>query len=126
MYNKKIRPKCEGPFRIKKVLGPVSYQLDLPKTWKIHDVFHSVHLSPHKETDQYGKAKDRPQAELIDGEEEYEVDHIVRHKKNPKGGHLYLIRWKGYGPDGDSWEPAKNLKNSKEILDAYKRRHNLL
>src|SRR3954454_24995748 len=36
--NRKLSPKREGPFKIKKVLGPLTYQLDIPSTWKIHPV----------------------------------------------------------------------------------------
>ena len=53
-YHKKIRPKREGPFEILKVLGPVTYQLRLPSTWKIHPVFHTTLLRQYKETDVYG------------------------------------------------------------------------
>ena len=126
MYNKKIRPKREGPFKIKKVKGPLTYQLELPKTWKIYDTFHPVHLSLYKETPQYGHVELRPPPDLIDNEEEYEVDHIVRHKRNNKGNLLFLIRWKGYGIEDDTWEPASNLKSAKETLEEYKRRKDLL
>jgi len=125
-YNKKIRPKREGPFKIKKVLGSHSYQLELPKTWKIHDVFHSVHLSPQNVTPQYGPVKTRPAPDLIDNEEEYEVDHIVRHRKNNKGQWNFLIRWKGFTAEDDTWEPASNLKHAKETLNEYKRVNKLL
>jgi len=77
MYNKKIRPKREGPFTIKKVLGLHSYQLTLPKQWKIHDVFHPIHLRRQKEMPQYGPVRVLPTPDMIDNEEEYEVDHIV-------------------------------------------------
>jgi hypothetical protein len=43
-YYKKIAPKMEGPFKIKEVLGPVTYRLKLPETWRIHDVFHAILL----------------------------------------------------------------------------------
>jgi hypothetical protein len=36
----KLAPKRHGPFPIKRVLSPITYQLTLPGTWKIHDVFH--------------------------------------------------------------------------------------
>jgi hypothetical protein len=55
----------------------------------------------------------------VDNEEEYEVDHIVHHKKNKQGRFLFLIRW------DDSWEPASNLKHAKEVLNAYKMSHKL-
>ena len=124
-YNKKIHPKREGPFKIKNVLGPVSYQLDLPKTWHIHDVFHPIHLSPYKETDQFGPTFIPSPPTIEDGEQWYEVDHIVNHKRQGQG-YRYLIRWKNYGPEEDTWEPASNLKNAKETLMEYKRRHKLL
>ena len=43
-YHKKIGLKQEGPFEIEEVLGPVTYQLKLPSTWKIHNVFHAILL----------------------------------------------------------------------------------
>jgi hypothetical protein len=125
MYNKKIRPKREGPFKVKKVLGPVTYQLQLPKTWKIHDVFHAIHLSPYNETTQYGPNELHPPPDLVDNEEEYEVDFIVRHKQNNRGQRQYLIRWKGYGVSDDSWATESDLKNARDILKEYKKRMKL-
>jgi hypothetical protein len=50
-YNKKISTKREGPFKISKVMGPVTYRLQLPPAWKIHDIFHTSLLTPYTETD---------------------------------------------------------------------------
>jgi hypothetical protein len=83
-------------------------------------------LKPFAQTSQYGPAKIPPIPELIEGEEEYEVDHIVRHKQNKRGQLQFLILWKNYGPEDDSWEPASNLKCAKEILEEYKRRRSLI
>jgi hypothetical protein len=46
-YHKKMAPKQEGPFKVEEVLGSVTYQLKLPTTWKIHNVFHAVLLKPY-------------------------------------------------------------------------------
>ena len=43
-YHKKMAPKQERPFKIKEVLGPVTYQLKLPEFWRIHKVFHATLL----------------------------------------------------------------------------------
>ena len=32
-YHKKMSPKREGPFKILEVLGPLTYKLELPKSW---------------------------------------------------------------------------------------------
>jgi len=37
----KLAPKQQGPFRIKRIISPVAFQLDLPQSWRIHDVFHA-------------------------------------------------------------------------------------
>ena len=41
-YHKKIKPRQEGPFVITDILGPVIYQLKLPTSWQIHNVFHAT------------------------------------------------------------------------------------
>ena len=33
----------------------------------------------------------------------------------------YLIRWKGYGEEEDSWEPLKNIRDAKEALEIFKK-----
>lgn len=53
-YHKKMTMKHEGPFEILERLGPVTYQLNLPKTWKIHNVFHATLLKPYIETKTHG------------------------------------------------------------------------
>ena len=62
-HHKKIGPKREGPFEIIKVIGPVTYQLRLPKTWKIHNVFHTMLLRQYKETEVYGANFNKPPPE---------------------------------------------------------------
>ena len=44
VYHKKMKPKQEGPFPITEVLGPVTYRLQLPAMWRIHNIFHAALL----------------------------------------------------------------------------------
>ena len=80
-YPKKFAPKREGPFKIKDVLGPLTYHLDILKRWKIHNVFHTTLLSPFRQTDVHGPSFANPPPDLIDGEEQYEVEAILNHRK---------------------------------------------
>jgi len=36
------------------MLGSVTYRLNLPEKWKIHNTFHAILLSPYVETEKYG------------------------------------------------------------------------
>ena len=83
IINPKFAPKREGPFTITKVLSPIVYQLRLPKTWKIHPVFHASLLSPYCENEVHGKNFPAPPPDLINGEEEYEIEKIIRHCGTP-------------------------------------------
>jgi len=49
-HTPKLAPRCQGLFHISKVISPVVYQLALPLSWGIHNVFHALLLLPYKET----------------------------------------------------------------------------
>ena len=122
IINPKFAPKREGPFTITKVLSPIVYQLRLPKTWKIHPVFHASLLSPYRENEVHGRNFPVPPPDLINGEEEYEIEKIIRHR-GTSSTRSFLIRWKGYLAEEDSWVPEQDLKNAKSALAAYKKLH---
>lgn len=123
-YSKKISSKREGPFIIEEVMGPVTYKLKLPARWRIHNVFHATLLTPFIETEAHGPNFLNPELELVDGEEEYEVEAILGHRRSGRG-YRYLIRWKDMSSEEDSWEPVIHLKNAQELLNEYKLRHKL-
>lgn len=51
---------------------------------------------------------ERNENAIKDGNDEYEVETIIDEKKIGKTRY-YLLRWKGFGPDGDTWEKESNL-----------------
>jgi len=49
-----MAPKREGPFKIEQVMGPLTFKLKLPITWRIHNVFHATLLMPYTEIEIHG------------------------------------------------------------------------
>jgi hypothetical protein len=52
-----------------------------------------------------------------DTSEVYEVQKILDHR-GTKGSYEFLVRWKGYGPENDSWVKAAD-SNMAHLIDAY-------
>jgi hypothetical protein len=107
----KLLPKWIGPFTITQRVGTVAYKLQLPDGWQVHPVFHVSLLKPYR-TD--GRLQPPP-PQLIDGEAYFLVERIVDHRSTKHGRrtvHEYLIRWLGYGPEHNSWEPHASIAES--------------
>jgi hypothetical protein len=90
----KLAPKQYRPFKIIKEVSPMAYQLSLPMTWGIHDVFYTSLLSSYHETTQHGPNFSQLPPDLIEGEAKYEVKAIWNHR-NFRHSHAlqYLIKW---------------------------------
>jgi hypothetical protein len=123
-YHKKMAPKREGPFKVEEVLGPVTYRLKLPTTWKIHNVFHAMLLKPYIETEVQGENFSRPIPDILDGEEVYNMETILKHRKRGRS-YQYLIKWKGYPISEALWEPETTFSDDGNLLSTYKQRHQL-
>src|SRR5712672_1696558 len=123
--SKKLAPKRVGPFRITKVISPVVFQLSLPSSWHIHDVFHASLLTSYHETTAYGPNFIRPPPDLIDGEEEYEVEAVLNHRVFGRRRQVqYLIKWKGYPHSDNTWEPSENV-HADDLIRAYHKKRPL-
>ena len=54
----------------------------------------------------------------LKGVEEWEVEKILN-KKKIRGVEKYLIWWKGFTVEGDTWERKENLKNAEELIEEF-------
>jgi len=50
--------------------------------------------------------------------EEWEVEKILN-KKKMRGVEKYLVQWKGFTAEGDTWERRENLKNVEELIKEF-------
>jgi Chromo (CHRromatin Organisation MOdifier) domain len=112
---KKLLPKFVGPYNVVKCYGKVAYKLDIPHTLRIHPVFHISLL--HKYADNTRLGAPPPLVMLEDGTLEYEAECILDVALTAKGKpKKYLVRWTGYGPEHNSWEPVQNVQHSQELI----------
>ena len=123
-YHKKIGPKQEGPFKIEEVLGPVTYQLKLPETWRIHNIFHAVLLRLCMETEAHGNNYPWPLPDLLEGEEVYTVEWILKHWRRGRG-YQYYVLWEGYLITEASWESESAFSADGDTLSSCKERHQI-
>ena len=121
---KKLSQKQYGPFPIIKQVGPSAFQLRLPQALsRVYLVFNEILLTPYRPpatTKQ--QTSHRPPPEIIDDVEEYDVDYIVD-KKVMCGCTFYKVRWKGYLPYDDSWEPEANLDHARDTIADFNTAH---
>jgi hypothetical protein len=113
----KLTDRRLGPFKVLEKLSDRAYRLDLLEHLKIHNVFYVGLLSKVKE-DEARPILREPGPLEIEGEEEYEVEEIIDSERRPEGW-FYRVKWKGYGPESNTWEPKANLKHAEDILKKY-------
>uniref|UniRef100_A0A7E4UX77 Chromo domain-containing protein n=1 Tax=Panagrellus redivivus TaxID=6233 RepID=A0A7E4UX77_PANRE len=65
-----------------------------------------------------------PQQPVGESEPEYEVDYIMKTRMHGRK-RFFLVRWKGFGPEADSWEPIDMLTvGAKETVEEYMAKYN--
>jgi hypothetical protein len=115
---RKLTSRSIGPFRVIAVVSPVAYKLALPASMRVHPVFHVSLLQPHRTSAAFParQAAVRPPPIAADAKGElWEVEAILDKRRGPQ----WLVRWKGYGPESDSWEPRSSFDQCPELLDEF-------
>ena len=101
----------------------MAYRLRLPHRMKqLHPVFNIVKLTPVLDDPIIGcTTEDHPPPIVIDGEVEWEVEEILDscwYRRRFQ----YLIKWKGYGCEHNSWESASEV-SAPELTAEFHRKH---
>ena len=112
-----------GLYTIEEVVSTNAVKLQLPSSMRIHPVVNVSKIVQYKEQiEEQKKEKGKPvEVEEI---EEWKVEKILN-KKKIRGVEKYLMRWKGFMAEGDTWERKENLKNAGEALEEFEGKMNV-
>ena len=108
------------PFEIERQVGPLAYRLKLPHGLRqLHPVFNVVKLSAAPDDPIPGR---KPRALLppiiIDGELEWEVEEVLDSRWHWRR-FQFLIKWKGFSREHNSWEVASDVKAPDLVAEYY-------
>jgi hypothetical protein len=119
--SRKLSDKRLGPFPITRVINENAYELELPRTWRIHNVFKVSKLHPYNPPTIPQQKKVPPMPVEIEGELEYDVGKVIDSRMR-RGRLEYLVKWEGYTSEHNTWEPETNLlpRSKKSIQDFHK------
>jgi Chromo (CHRromatin Organisation MOdifier) domain len=81
-------------------------------------------LQPYIENKFYGNNYPRPLPELLEGEEVYKVETILKHQRRGRG-YQYYVKWKGYPITEATWEHASAFSTNGDMLKKYQDQHQL-
>ena len=112
---KKLSARFVGPFQIRDAVGSQAYRLALPTSYRIHNVFHVSLLELWNQRAGEEPAQPMPLAVEADA---WEVAAITGAKKL-RGQQYYLVQWKDWPEEYNSWEPAANCTGATRLIEAY-------
>jgi len=117
----KLMERFVGPYKIKKIVSSNAVELELPSTVKIHPVVNISRIRRYIGQVE-GQKKEQPLPVIIEGEEEWEVERILN-KRRIRGKDKYLVQWKGFMAESNTWEGRENLKNAKEAIEEFEKEY---
>ena len=119
----KLTERYVGPYAIEEVVSSNAVKLQLPSLMRIHLVVNMSQIVWYKEQVK-GQKKEEGKPIEVEGVEEWEVEKILN-KRKIREQEKYLVRWKEFTTEEDTWERKEDLKNAGEVLEEFEGRMNM-
>ena len=126
-FNNKLCARYIGPFAVTAVVNANAYQLALPPQLQaLHPTFNIDKLKPYRNSAAAFPLRpqpfDRPppaaQADS-NGDQQWEVERIMAERKRGRATQ-YLVAWKGYPAEENTWQSRTDLAGAVEVLAAWR------
>ena len=112
----KLNMRQVSSFKVKWVINPYAYELNLPRVYEVHSVFHVNLIDPVVTDPLEGHWQEPSPLILIDREKKWLMKEILNAWKIRRSLN-YLIKWVGF--DNSTWQPAANITHSSELLQEF-------
>jgi len=116
---KKLTEKYIGPYVVKKIISENAVELELPALLRIHLVVNVRRIVKYREQIE-GQKKIPPPPIEVAGEKKHKVEKILDRRER-RGKPNYLVRWKDYIAEEDTWRGLENLKNARDLVEEFKK-----
>ena len=110
-------------------MGHLTYQLELPSHWNIHNVINITFLEPKpKEDDPFSQVQPPPDTvhneHYPNKDDHYKVEKILtkqtRHVSCTRRLIMeYLVRWCGFDESHDEWKRQEQLEGARQIVQEF-------
>jgi transposase InsO family protein len=130
----KFRSRWLGPFTVIERTSPVNYRVvrHLPGDISDTRMVNVRRMKPFREGSELSKAAHALEVPLnapsgmeededFSEDGEFEVETILDKKLLYRKPH-FLVKWRGYGNEFNSWEPLENLCNSSVLVEEFEQR----
>jgi len=119
--SEKLTKHFVRPYKVKGIISSNVIELELPKSIRIYPVVNVGRVQLYKPQVE-GQKKIPPKLVIIEREKKFEVEKILN-KRTVRGKEKFLVRWKGYMAEEDTWENRENLENAKELVEEFKKEY---
>jgi hypothetical protein len=122
---KKLDWKYVGPGVITGQTGPPAFKVEVSGLSNVHPVFHASLLEPFTKKGSIPHP-DMPITDTLRSykDDVYEVEELLERRLNEDHTWEYLVKWRGYEEEENSWEAGANI--SANTLKAFWKKHKIL
>ena len=119
---RKLVDRYVGPYTIEKMVSTNAVKLRLPTSMRIHSVVNISWIVQYKKQVERQKKEEGKPIEIKEVKE-WEIEKILN-KRKIRGVDKYLVQWKEFMAEYDTWEREKDLGNTREVLEEFEGRMN--
>ena len=124
--NRMLEAKFFRTFWVLHPVGKQAYKLKLSKKWRVHNMF-EVLLLEQDNTKKGRVSKEVPELNVgNENSKKYKVEPIwdsALYANESELSHLpglyYLVAWKGYRKEENTWEPLSSVQHLKKVISFF-------